>query len=54
LSDFKQIWIISRRLSCMGHVAWMGEMRIVNKVLVGKLEAWRLLGGLKAQIGEKY
>jgi len=31
----------------MGHVAFMGERRVAYKVLVGILEAWRLLGGLK-------
>ena len=36
--------IKSRRIRCTGHVARMGEMRSVYRVLVGKPEGKRLLG----------
>jgi hypothetical protein len=36
--------IKSRRMRCVGHVARVGEVRGVYKVLVGKYEGKRLLG----------
>jgi len=36
--------IKSRRMRCAGHVASMGEERLVYRVLVGKPEVKRLLG----------
>jgi hypothetical protein len=33
-----------RRMRCAGHVAWMGEKRNLNTLLVVKPEGKRLLG----------
>jgi hypothetical protein len=39
------IWVIkSRRLIWAGHVAWVGEKRGTNRILVGKPEGRRPLG----------
>ena len=39
------VWVIkSRRMTCAGHVAHMGESRGMYKVLVGKHEGRRPLG----------
>jgi hypothetical protein len=44
------VWVIkSRRMRCAGHVARMGERRGVYRVLVGKPDGKRTLGGPKCR-----